>query len=354
MIGLRLYLKIFLFLCRDYLWLCVNRNDNRKCVKYLNFNIMRKYLLFVIVMFACIGCQVSPYEKGVSLADEYNNCLSSYFNALDEVGEDFANKVPGSYISRKAAIEDYLSLMRECHQEYLDKWGKIELKEQKIRKGFKSMADVSEFEAALSENQEMRVFCYEPDAETVDLSKSVLMNVRKIIPQKPTEQQIQQDLVGHSLSEGKMDGYYQQSWKWTIAENSISNFKILSVDEDSNSRYAITVSMRLNSDTRSYDTKAAVCYKLDNINDWEIEFIQSQGMNIVKTHQYDNCVRCYFGGGIINGLYAENNCEIALEVAGRNLAYDNWEKFCCIVPPHQSKLIRYSSNDFIVDYIERP
>lgn len=320
----------------------------------LNFNIMRKHFLFFIVIFACVGCQVSPYEKGVSLADEYNKCLSSYFNALDEVGENFANKVPGSYVSRKAAIEDYLSLMREYHQEYLDKWGKIELKEQKIRKDFKSIVDVSEFNAALSENQEMRVFCYEPNAETVNLSKSVLMNVRKIIPQKPTEQQIQQDLVGHSLSEGKMDGYYQQSWKWTIAENSISDFKILSIDEDSNSRYAITVSMRLSSDTRSYDAKAIVRYKLDDINDWEIEFIQSQGMNIVKTHQYDSCVRCYFGGGIFGGLYAENNCEIALEVAGRNLAYGKWGKFCRIVPPHQSIQVNYSSDDFIVDYIERP
>lgn len=315
---------------------------------------MRKYLLFFIVMFACVGCQVSPYEKGASLADEYNKCLSSYFNALDEVGENFADKVPGSYVSRKAAIEDYLSLMRECHQEYLDKWGEIELKEQKIRKGFKSMADVSEFEAALSENQEMRVFCYEPDAETVDLSKSVLINVRKIIPQKPTEQQIQQDLVGHSLSEGKTDGYYQQSWKWTIAENSVSNFKILSVDEDSHLRYSITVSMRLSSETRSYDAKAIVRYKLDDINDWEIEFIQSQGMNIVKTHQYDSCVRCYFGGSVVSGLYAENNCEIALEVAGRNLAYGNWENFCWIIPPHQNKLICFRSDDFIVDYIERP
>lgn len=327
----------------------------KKDVFNLNFNIMKKHLLFFIVMFVCVGCQVSPYERGVSLADEYNKCLSSYFNALDEVGEDFANKVPGSYVSRKAAIEDYLSLMRECHQEYLDKWEKIELEELKVRKSFKSMTDVAEFDAALSGNQEMCIFCYEPDAETADLSKSVLMNVRKIIPQKPTERQIQQDLVGHSLSEGKTDGYYQQSWKWTIAENSISDFKILSVDENSNSRYAITVSMRLSSDTRSYDAKAIVRYKLDDINDWEIEFIQSLGMDIVKTHQYDGCVRCYFGGGIAGGLYAENNCEIALEVAGRELAYGGkWVKFCCIVPPYQSKRISYYDDDFIVDYIERP
>lgn len=316
---------------------------------------MRKYLLFIIVIFACVGCQ-TPYEKGVSLADEYNKCISSYLNALDEIGENFAGKVPGSYVSRKAAIGDYLNLMRECHQAYLDKWEKTELKEQKIRKGFKSMADVSEFDAALSENQEARVFCYEPDAETVNLSKSVLMNVRKIISQKPTEQQIQQDLVGHSLSEGKTDGYYPQSWKWIIAENSIFDFKILSVDEDSESRYSITISMRLSSDTRSYDVKAIVRYKLDDINDWEIEFIQSQGMNIVKTHQYDSCARCYINRGIIgSGLFAENNCEIALEVAGRELDYDGkWITFCRIIPPHQNERISYRTDDFILDYIERP
>jgi hypothetical protein len=302
-----------------------------------------------------MGCSVSPYQRGIKLAEEYDNCIEAYFEASEKVDEDFALELPDKYTSRAAAIEEYLKLLRECYQTYSTRWCAIEEKEAQIRKKVKSTSDLKEFETGLA-TREMYVFVHEPDWETVEVSPVVLQKVRMIYPPKPNEMQISKDLVGHTLSEGKSNGYYPQSWRWIIDENSISDFKIISTEEDSKNRYTILTTMRLCSDTRAYDTKAQISYILDDLHDWTIEFVQSKGMDIVKTHRYDDCVKCYISRGwLIGNLIAENNCEIALEVAGRELNHSGeWITFCCIVPPHQQKVISNNDTDFRIDYVERP
>lgn len=302
-----------------------------------------------------MGCSVSPYQKGIKLSEEYDGCIDAYFKASAKVGDDFAQELPGKYTSRTAAMEEYIGLLRECHQTYLKKWNSIEAKETQIRKKAKSTSDLKEFESGLA-TREVHVFVNEPDIETVEISPAVLQKVKQIFPPKPDETQISKDLVGHTLSEGKENGYYPQSWKWKILDDGVSDLKILSIEENSNNRYVVSVSMRLSSDTRAYDAKALISYILDDISDWKIEFIQSKGMDIVKTHRYDDCIKCSIKRGWLMGnLVAENNCEIALEVAGRELNYSKeWVTFCCVIPPHQEKVISNNDTDFRVDYIERP
>lgn len=315
---------------------------------------MKNVTACVLCCLFLMGCSVSPYQRGIKLAEEYDNCIEAYFEASEKVDEDFALELPDKYTSRAAAIEEYLKLLRECYQTYLTRWCAIEEKEAQIRKKVKSTSDLKEFETGLA-TREMYVFVHEPDWETVEVSPVVLQKVRMIYPPKPNEMQISKDLVGHTLSEGKENGYYPQSWKWKISEDGVSDLKILSTDEDSNSRYIVNVSMILSSDTRSYDANAKICYVLDDTSDWKIEYIQSKGMNIVKTHRYDDCVKCYIVRGLIGGgLEADNNCEIALEVAGRELYYDEWIPFCCVIPPHGHMRISNHHTDFKVDYVERP
>ena len=316
---------------------------------------MKKIFVTLTLCLYFWGCSVSPYQQGIKLSEEYNGCIDAYFKASEKVGEDFAQELPGKYTSRSAAMEEYVQLLRQCHQTYLKKWSAIEAKETQFRKKAKSTSELREFESGLA-SREMYVFVYEPDLETVEISPAVLQKVRMIYPPKPNEMQISRDLVGHTLSEGKEDGYYPQSWTWKIIDDGVSDLKILSVEENSNNRYVITVSMRLSSDTRAYDAKASISYILEDTSDWRIEFIQSKGMDIVKTHRYDDCVKCYINRGLIGGgLAAENNCEIALEVAGKELTYSGkWVTFCCVIPPHEQKIISYNYTDFKVDYIERP
>ena len=176
---------------------------------------------------------------------------------------------------------------------------------------------------------------------------------------KPDERQIALDLVGHSLTEGKENGYYPSSWNWKIEEGQVSNVKILSVEEDNSTYYRVVVSMRLSSNTRAFDCKAIVAYKLDDINGWQIDMIKSRGMDIVKTHRYDDCITIGLrpSFAFAETLHAINNCDVSLEVGGSYLcSYDHrWTRFSIVVPPNSEKEIDYSAeSDWHIDYVERP
>lgn len=321
---------------------------------------MKRAILYLTVALLLVGCNEKPYQKGKKLAAKYDACMTDYYEALEQVGEDFAVKIKGNYNSREKVIEDYLDQLRDCHQEYLEKWNNIAAEEQHVCKKIKSSAERTEFENGLQNDREFYAFASVPDIETISIHPAVLQQIHTIIPPKPDETQIAHDLEGHTVSEGKENGYYPQSWTWKIMEDGVSDLKIVSIQESTSSRYSVVVSMLLSSETRAYDTKATVSYILDGINDWQIEYVRSMGMNIVKTHRYDDCLKCYLEREVwssYKNLYAENNCDIALEVAGKVLcAYnDTWENFYYVVPPHETaQIYRYAAKDFKIDYIERP
>lgn len=164
------------------------------------------------------------------------------------------------------------------------------------------------------------------------------------------------DLVGHRLSEGKENGYYSKDWFWSIEEGEIKSFRILTVRENTSSRYTIDAQMRLSTHTgRSFNAKATIYY-VKTRHGWEIEFIKSRGMNIVRTHRYDNCIHIEKGSGYLNrdDLYVTNNCEVALEVGGKVCGtYGGWKKFSTKILPHETNLIDYSVADYTIDYVER-
>lgn len=165
------------------------------------------------------------------------------------------------------------------------------------------------------------------------------------------------DLVGHQLSEGTNNGYHSRDWYWTIEEGEIKAFRVLSVRENTSTRYTIDAKIRLSSHTgMTYDAKATIYY-VKTKRGWEMEFVKSIGMMIVRTHRYDDCVHTEKGSGIINqdDLYVTNDCEVALEVGGKVCKiYGGWKKFSIKVLPHKTNLIDYSVSDFIIDYVERP
>lgn len=168
---------------------------------------------------------------------------------------------------------------------------------------------------------------------------------------KPNVEQIKRDLVGHSLSEGVKDGYYPSYWRWTIKEGEISNFSINQVIIDSSTEYEILTSFRLTSHSgKSFDTKARICYIFNNSEGWHLQFLQSQGMYIVKTGKYTNCVEIVKDGW---WYYLKNYCELALEVCGKELHYNGWEKYSLVVEPHGSYCM-YNPDEITIDYVERP
>lgn len=181
-------------------------------------------------------------------------------------------------------------------------------------------------------------------------------------PPKPNINQIKKDLVGFELTEGFEDGWYSKDWRWTIEEGEIQALKIKEVVANTNTDYCIVVLMRLQSKVNSYNTKAKVNYHLDKTNKWKIEFVVSQGMQIIQTHKYDDCLSFAIvddGWGGVNALQIKNKSGIELGCAGFIKASGKWRKFAVILDPYQSGTVGGtfgggSVTNYKIEFIERP
>ena len=173
---------------------------------------------------------------------------------------------------------------------------------------------------------------------------------------KPDANQIQNDLIGHSLSEGIENGYYPSYWKWNIERGEISNFRILSVDRDDATDYELTISMRLTAMSgKAFDTKAKVLYVSRGSMGWQMEYVQSLGMDIVKTGRYNSCITSEYDDWH-DATFIRNACEIPIEVGGKRYAWMTSGRKECIrfsevISPHSSVKV----HDLLsIDYCEVP
>lgn len=173
---------------------------------------------------------------------------------------------------------------------------------------------------------------------------------------KPDAYQIQNDLIGHSLSEGIENGYYSSSWRWKIEQGEISNFRILSIEKDNSTDYELTAAMRLTAMSgRAFDTKVKILYVSRGNWGWQLEYAQSLGMNIVKTGRYDSCITSEYDDWY-GCTFVYNNCEIPIEVGGKRYAWvtasrQECVRFSEVVSPH-SKIDVYHL--LSIDYCEVP
>ena len=180
-------------------------------------------------------------------------------------------------------------------------------------------------------------------------------------PPKPTRSQIAKDLVGHRLKEGKDDGWFPNDWSWLIEEGEIKAMKIEEVLKDTDSDYCINVVMRLESDKNAFIAKAKINYILTRDKKWRLEYVISKGMNIVKTHKYDDCLnvsidkRWFMGVNVNNEkeMTIENNCEIFLYFAGYiYMKSGEKQKLTLSIGPHNTEKIPYVEAYEVV-FIER-
>ena len=187
----------------------------------------------------------------------------------------------------------------------------------------------------------------------------VLMAVKGVQanPQN-SEQEICRDLIGHVITEGTNNGYYDRSWRWTIEAGEISNFQILNVRENSSERYTIDASMHLSAGPRAHTYKATVTiYYVRTGYGWEIDLVKSREMETVRTYRYDDCINAAIEYGGIQGerIAFENHCDVPLEIGGKAYdEYSGWQKFSVTISPNDEAIYGHFVQDFTIDYVERP
>lgn len=179
--------------------------------------------------------------------------------------------------------------------------------------------------------------------------------------QYPGTMQIQRDLVGHSLAEGVSDGYRPEEWRWVIEEGQIRHFRIREVVEKSKKQYVVIAQMRLSNGYYAYDANIKIKYVCTSQKQWKFDYVVSQGMYIVVTHEYDDFIKSAIvddGWGGTHCLRLTNISELSLGIGGAILTYNGWQRFSTVVQPNGKAAVGGlagggSVQDFRIDFIVR-
>ena len=180
------------------------------------------------------------------------------------------------------------------------------------------------------------------------------------VPQKPSRGQIAADLVGKKLAEGVEDGWFDSEWRYEIKRGSIKGMNIEKTLKNTNTDYCVVVLLKLQSEINTFMARVKINYHLVQ-GKWRLEFVNSVGMKIVRTHKYDDCIQFAIvddGWGGVDALQLTNKVEIELAVAGYFYAFGQWKKFAVKVGPHGQKQVGGtfgggSVESYKVEFIER-
>ena len=304
---------------------------------------------FIVIALFLISCS-SPVKDGTALGNKVNECNNNHLNTLQQLDANFGKGA--SYNSRKTAKAAYYTAKAEANSKYQMALEEIYQMASDKRNCYDNKQSKAEFKTAFDNaiDTDLQISVETANSNS-NLPTTVLSYIKSINPTKPNDFQIQHDLIGHSLSEGVDNGYYPSSWHWVICEKEISDFCIVKTLIDNPTEYMLIAKMRLTSEVgKAFDATVKIRYKLPDDDDWTIDFVQSQGMYIVKTHLYDDCVKLEQDGW---WYYIKNQCDVALEVGGKELHYHGWEKYCHVIPAHNSCCM-YNPDEIIIDYAERP
>ena len=115
--------------------------------------------------------------------------------------------------------------------------------------------------------------------------------------------------------------------------------------------------------SKAYNAKVKIRYRFNfDKNKWEMEYAFSKGMDIVKTHKYDDCLSFSIvddGWGGVNMLQIKNNSGIELGCAGYIKAGGEWRKFAVLIEPYQVGGVGGTFGggnvtQYKIEFIERP
>ncbi|MDE5561533.1 MAG: hypothetical protein K2J00_07040 [Bacteroidaceae bacterium] len=183
----------------------------------------------------------------------------------------------------------------------------------------------------------------------------------KIDTALPTIERIKKELVGHSLAEGLSNGYHREDWLWIIEEGQIKSLAITDTIELNEHNFVFKVIMKLSAPYYSYKVKAQIKYTTTTNLSWKFDYVQSLGMNIIVTHEYDTCIKSSIvddGWGGVDCVQFKNISEMTMAVGGDFLTYNGWQRFSTVIKPHSSSSVGGtfgggSVSDYRINFIVR-
>ena len=311
-------------------------------------------LAFCVPLFV-ISCG-SPSRDGKKLAEKENKICEQTAEKLDKLEQDFTTAFNADeWLSRQAAKDKWLQRRQEIANQMEIDLGNVQIEVLQVQSQLESKK-LYVFQKEYNEKLDMskRLEVAEALAET-DIPQNVLNSIARVNPQKPTESQILTDLAQRSLNDVEGGYFFVKDRLIALSEYDISELNVSSVEKETTSEYIVKVSFSLSGKVNSDRRLTATCkirYTLPKYDDWSIDFIQTEELNIVSCDIYNSCIKTFERGFMSKDLYVKNECDKSLEVFIRFYEYGKWHKTIVIAKPQDDTFVDYCIPDeYKVEYI---
>lgn len=317
----------------------------------------RCIVALVALMTALTGCGSgsgsSSSPKAMTpaeVAKKFNDLDVKYNSRLNAVQEAYVISFnPQNYPDREAAKEAFLAQIDEVYKEYDLEKSMIELEYDEVKNKYSSTwEEQDEFNKQFKENIVDNPL---PRYTSDFIPNTIRHKVNEVIPDLPDEKDIARDLIGRKLSEGKLDGYYKDSWRWEVERGQVSEIEVVEVLKQNNSEYNIAVTMTLTKGNLSMSANLELYYILPTGEGWCLENVISNGLDFIPNGDY----RKYLieeKGGFSYNVYYRNISDVPLLVAITVYYKDGSSKFAWTVGAQEceSEYVDYNRGHKI-DYV---
>ena len=323
---------------------------------------MRKNLMIfnVVICIACCSFGLSscssPGAKGKQFADKENQICDNGQADLDKLIRLFTVEFNShKYVFRQDAKNVWVSQQKEIAKKVEDELTQIQSDMSKyvVDVDYRECQDFRDSymhnHDAIKQEQLMKKL------NDTDIPPEVLRAIAKIIPPKPEEKRMKEDLCGRTLIDVE-GGYYHEAHRVIkIDDYDISDYKIIAVETESTTEYIVRVSMTLSgrmNEERQFNVQCKIRYVLPEYDDWKIDYIKTESLSPVGCDRYDECVKTFVGSGIAGSLRVRNICDKSLEVFIRYYAYGEWHKEVVVAKAQEDTFVSWSNPDeSVIDYV---
>jgi Skp family chaperone for outer membrane proteins len=318
-----------------------------------------KTLFFAVFALLFAACS-SPESDGKKAARQMCDCKTEYsqnreksYTELNDNLDSYHFETRNAVREKLAEIDDKLAIeFQHCQQKATAQYAKFR---QRYAANYQKN---SEFEYAYQNYQEINEL--QENRNPDQINKSINAKILSIIPPKPDVEKLKKDLTGRKISDME-NGWHRQDWYHEVKQGDIQEIEIKN-ERKQDKDFVFSVRLLLQKESSGQEEAIIkVTYVLQDYDDWRIDFLETESLNIVQTHKYDNCITTQrIGWSYEYKLEITNRCDVALIVGGYVLSEqkNEWQKFTTVVSANETKsvggLFSVSVLDYKIEFIERP
>ena len=308
-------------------------------------------IIGVLGYFTCSSCRQAQSDGNIE-AEKCNKCRSQFIDDLQTEVNRFVVSFDVERYKDRIGVKNELEKIQKNRKNKYDieyKKAQYNKKEMRHKYVYRPLCRMI-FDKSFDEVYENRDV--EHEMQKIIYDERVQSCIYKSFPEKPNEQQICNDLVGHKLKGVAGDSFFDDSWRLVIKRGCVEKVNTITW-EDSNEKKKAMVQMIIIEGGHSLSVRADLIYALDRSRrNWELQDVITHNVSMNKTTTYEDAVDISWGFGRDGDVNVEmmNRNESPLLVGVYVWTNEGWESKKISLSSDKKETIRCG----ILDDIEAP